>query len=91
MTDESRESTDAENLDAVADRLEAALERIVRHVESPRPGMLKGEIALRLDRLIARLRDALGTLDEDEEETGEDAGEEEAGAGAARMGGRAPG
>jgi hypothetical protein len=51
---------DTDDLDAVADRLEAALERIVRHLDAPRPGQPTTELAARLDGLIERLRDALG-------------------------------
>jgi hypothetical protein len=50
----------AEELDAVADRLEAALERIVAHLNTPKPVALPAEVTARLDGLIARLRDALG-------------------------------
>ena len=88
MTDESTESTEAESLDAVAGRLEAALERIVRHMEAGGPSLPRGEIALRLDRLIARLRDVigagdlgagdLGAGDPGRETSGEEAGDEEA-------------
>jgi hypothetical protein len=44
-------------LDAVADRLEAALERILGNLDAARPA---AEVTARLDRLIGRLRDALG-------------------------------
>jgi hypothetical protein len=50
---------DPENLDDVADRLEAALERIVRHMDGPRSAPPSAELAARLDGLIGRLRDAL--------------------------------
>ena len=40
------------------DRLEAALERIARHIETPDP--IATEVAARLDHIIATLRDALG-------------------------------
>jgi hypothetical protein len=53
------ETDGAEDLAAVADRLEAALERIVRRLDAPRPGQPPAEAAARLDRLIGRLRDAL--------------------------------
>jgi hypothetical protein len=40
------------------DRLEAALERIAKAVDAPDP--VKAEVADRLDRIIATLRNALG-------------------------------
>ena len=43
--------------DEPEDRLEAALERIAKHVEAPDP--IATEIATRLDTVIATLRDAL--------------------------------
>ena len=49
---------DPTELEAVADRLEAALERILGHLDTARPPV---ELAARLDGLIGRLRDALGT------------------------------
>jgi hypothetical protein len=59
-----------EELDAMADRLEAALDRIVRHLETPRPAPADAaprgaeprvaELAARLDGLIERLRGVLG-------------------------------
>jgi len=52
---------DTEDLDAVADRLEAALERIVRHLDSSGAQRVAPELVARLDGLIGRLRDALGT------------------------------
>jgi hypothetical protein len=51
---------DTEDMDAVADRLEAALERIARHLDAARPGPPSAELVARLDGLIVRLRDALG-------------------------------
>ena len=51
---------DTEDLDAVADRLEAALERIVRRLDTSGPEQPPAELAARLDGLIERLRDALG-------------------------------
>jgi hypothetical protein len=51
---------DPEDLDAVADRLEAALDRIARRLETPGPARPTAELAARLDGLIERLRDALG-------------------------------
>jgi hypothetical protein len=50
------DNTDPEDLDAAADRLEAALERIARHLDTARP---PAELATRLDGLIERLREAL--------------------------------
>ena len=43
--------------DTPAGRLEAALERIARHVEAPDP--VAAEVAARLDAVIAKLRSAL--------------------------------
>ena len=40
------------------DRLEAALERIAKHIEAPDP--IATEVAARLDHIIATLRQALG-------------------------------
>ena len=40
------------------DRLEAALERIAKHIEAPDP--VAAELAGRLDQIIATLRQALG-------------------------------
>ena len=61
---------DPEDMDAVADRLEAALERIARHLDTAhldtahpdtgRPAPPAAELVARLDGLIERLRDALG-------------------------------
>jgi len=51
----------ARDLDALADRLEAALERIVRHLEAPKQEPPANEVAARLDKLIGRLRGALGS------------------------------
>lgn len=44
--------------DPPEDRIEAALERIAKSVEADDPA--KAEIAQRLDRIIASLREALG-------------------------------
>jgi len=44
--------------DTPEDRLEAALERIARHLEAPDP--VATEVAARLDQIIATLRQALG-------------------------------
>ena len=56
---------DPAELEAVAGRLEAALERIVRQLNTPRPqgaaARPPAEVTDRLDRLIARLREAVGT------------------------------
>lgn len=43
--------------EAPEDRLEAALERIAKVVDSPDP--VAAEVAARLDRIIATLREAL--------------------------------
>lgn len=45
-----------DDLDAVADRLEASLQRIAERLEA---GVPSAELARRLDGLIIRLRDAL--------------------------------
>lgn len=67
MTDDT-DSGDTD-LDSVADRLEAALDKIARRLDAPTgwaqggPGQddpVKPALAARLDGLIARLRDALG-------------------------------
>ncbi len=60
--DNSAQYTDGgpEDLAAVADRLEAALDRIVRHLEAPRRAPPTAELAARLDGLIVRLREVLG-------------------------------
>ena len=50
---------DTDDLDAVADRLEAALERIARHLDAARPVPPSAELVARLDGLIVRLRDVL--------------------------------
>ena len=49
-----------DDLDAVADRLEAALERIARCLEAARPAEPPADLVARLDGLIGRLRDILG-------------------------------
>jgi hypothetical protein len=54
------EGNEPEDMDAVADRLEAALERIARHLDTARPAPSSTELVARLDGLIVRLRDALG-------------------------------
>jgi hypothetical protein len=56
---------DPRELDELADRLEAALDRIVRHLEAagtarPVSDRRTTELARRLDSLIGRLREALG-------------------------------
>lgn len=48
------------DLDEVADRLEAALDRIARQLDAGGPGAVPAELAARLDRLIERLRGVLG-------------------------------
>ncbi len=57
----TEETDGADDLAAVADRLEAALERIVRRLDNPKPTTPPAEVAARLDGLIGRLRDALGS------------------------------
>jgi hypothetical protein len=52
---------DPEDLDAVADRLEAALERIAAHLDAVKPARPPAELMARLDGLIGRLRDVLGS------------------------------
>ncbi len=47
-----------EETDTAEDRLEAALERIARHADAPDP--VAAEVAVRLDHIIATLREALG-------------------------------
>jgi hypothetical protein len=54
-----QETDDTEDMEAVADRLEAALERIARHLDAARPAPASAELVARLDGLIVRLRDAL--------------------------------
>jgi hypothetical protein len=54
------EGGDLEELDTMADRLEAALERIATHLDAAKPGRPPAELVARLDGLIGRLRDALG-------------------------------
>ena len=51
---------DTDDMGAVADRLEAALERIARHLDAARPLAPSAELVARLDGLIVRLRDVLG-------------------------------
>jgi hypothetical protein len=51
---------DTDDMDAVADRLEAALERIARHLDAARQAPPQAELTARLDGLIVRLRDLLG-------------------------------
>jgi hypothetical protein len=50
---------DTVDMDAVADRLEAALDRIARHLDAARAAPPTAELAARVDGLIVRLRDAL--------------------------------
>lgn len=62
-------ASDSDDPGEVADRLEAALERIAQAAVSrdpplqqdPQPAMDTVEIAARIDGLIDRLREALGT------------------------------
>ena len=51
---------DTEDMDTVADRLEAALGRIARSLDAAGPAPPSAELAARLDGLIVRLRDVLG-------------------------------
>jgi hypothetical protein len=74
QTTDGIDPDDPDTLDAMADRLEAALDRIVRRLDTPPPiaappGVLANhlaartqmtELAARLDGLIARLRGVLG-------------------------------
>jgi hypothetical protein len=57
----TEETDGADDLAGVADRLEAALERIVRRLDNSRPNAFPAEVTARLDGLIGRLRDALGS------------------------------
>jgi hypothetical protein len=50
-----------EDLDAVADRLEVALERIAAHLDAVKPARPPAELTARLEGLIARLREVLGS------------------------------
>jgi hypothetical protein len=59
---QERDGDDTEDMDAVADRLEAALERIARQLDTARPVQPQAELMARLDGLIVRLRDLLGGL-----------------------------
>jgi len=49
-----------EDLDAAADRLESALERLARHLGAAGRAPPPAELVARLDGLIGRLRDVLG-------------------------------
>ena len=60
MDDTMARDEDGAGLDDVADRLEAALDRIVRQLESTGTAAPDPAIAARLDGLIRRLREALG-------------------------------
>jgi hypothetical protein len=53
------EDPDAEGMDAVAGRLEAALDRIARHLDQAGSAPPPAELVARLEGLIGRLRDAL--------------------------------
>jgi hypothetical protein len=59
-TPREMDGNEPEDMDAVADRLEAALERIARHLDTARPAPPSAELVARLDGLIVRLRDVLG-------------------------------
>ena len=50
-----------EDMDAMADRLEAALERIAQNLDAVRSAPPSAELVARLDGLILRLRDILGS------------------------------
>ena len=54
------DGNEPEDMDAVADRLEAALERIPLHLDTGKPTPPSAELVARLDGLIVRLRDVLG-------------------------------
>ena len=54
------DGTDSEDLDAVADRLEAALDRIAANLDAGKPARPSAELTTRLDGLIGRLREVLG-------------------------------
>jgi len=56
MSNLAERDMDDEDLESVADRLDEALNVIVRRLASGGP---QPEVARRLDRLIARLREAL--------------------------------
>ncbi len=60
MPQETDVSDDPDGLEATADRLEAALDRIARHMDVTKSASPMVEITCRLDGLIARIRDALG-------------------------------
>jgi hypothetical protein len=51
---------DTDDMDAVANRLEAALEQIARNLDAARSAPPSAELVARLDGLILRLRDILG-------------------------------
>ena len=61
-TGQSADPDDQRELDELAERLEAALDRIVEHLQASgsAPDRRMEELARRLDGLIGRLRDALG-------------------------------
>jgi len=69
QTTDGADPDDPAELDAMADRLEAALDQIVLHVNATRaapagpvaaPEPVTAALAARLDGLIGKLRDALG-------------------------------
>jgi Ribonuclease G/E len=59
MSNQAEHDMDHEDLESVADRLDAALDVIVRRLGTGGP---QPEVAWRLDRVIARLRAALEGL-----------------------------
>ena len=63
-TDDNGIDDDGMGLDAVADRLESALDRIAFRLDKTvaPPPVPEAAVAVRLDNLIERLRDVLGRM-----------------------------